>query len=309
VKTGDIIDGQTLTGIGPLFLNDRNTVAFSGSISSPAPGGSAAVIGPLSGDAPDRQFSLVVKTGHTINGYALAQGASIGVIGLSGSDLLAISASILNGNAVQLAFFTESAIHRHDKQFVLAATNETLIGGKTLTGLGSTAAINNRGSLCFVGLFAGGSGIFTQSGPIVQATDHVGGQTLTTFVSVPAINDAGTVAFLAETGNYSVGVFTQHQLVAKQGDTIGGETLTQIDQNLSEPAINSRGNVYFEGAIAGGYGIFTGSSLVVKTGENVGGKALTGISELQANDAGEVVFRGVFADSSQAIIAARPRDH
>ena len=90
-----------------------------------------------------------------------------------------------------------------------------------------------------MGVFSGGTGVFTQNALLVQAGDTIGGQTLTSF-GYPVINDSGVVAFFA-TYPGGAGIFTQTSLIAKTGDTICGRTLI----GLGQPAINSGGAVAF----------------------------------------------------------------
>ena len=90
-----------------------------------------------------------------------------------------------------------------------------------------------------MGVFAGGTGVFTQNALLVQAGETIGGRKLTSFGS-PVINDTGLVAFFA-TYPGGAGIFTQTSLIAKTGDTIRGRTLIGFGQ----PAINSGGAVAF----------------------------------------------------------------
>jgi hypothetical protein len=93
--------------------------------------------------------------------------------------------------------------------------------------------------VAFIGVFSGGTGIFTQKALLVQTDDTIGGQTLTSF-GYPVINDSGVVAFVA-TYPGGEGIFTQSSLIVKTGDTIGGKTLI----GLGQPAINISGAVAF----------------------------------------------------------------
>ena len=113
------------------------------------------------------------------------------------------------------------------------------IGGKTLTDLFFGPALNSSGTVAFMGVFSGGTGVFTQNALLVQAGDTIGGQTLTSF-GYPVINDSGMVAFFATYLRWA-GIFTQTSLIAKTGDTIRGRTLI----GLGQPAINSGGAVAF----------------------------------------------------------------
>jgi hypothetical protein len=115
--------------------------------------------------------------------------------------------------------------------------------------------------VAFIGVFSGGTGIFTQNALLVQAGDSIGGQTLTTF-GYPVINENGIVAFFA-TYPGGAGVFTQTSLVAKTGDTICGRTLI----GLGQPAINSGGTVVFAALFS------DGSSAIILARPTIGFRA------------------------------------
>jgi hypothetical protein len=100
---------------------------------------------------------------------------------------------------------------------VLVKAGDTICG-KTLNDLFFGPALNSGGTVAFMGVFSGGTGIFTQNALLVQAGDTIGGQTLTSF-GYPVINDSGIVAFYA-TYPGGAGIFTQTSLIAKTGDTI-----------------------------------------------------------------------------------------
>jgi hypothetical protein len=106
--------------------------------------------------------------------------------------------------------------------------------------------LNANGTVAFVGVFPGGTGVFTQKDLLLQAGDTIGGQTLTTF-GYPVINDAGIVAFFA-TYEGGAGIFTQSSLIAKTGDMIAWKTLT----DLGQPVINRSGAVVFAGLFSDG---------------------------------------------------------
>jgi hypothetical protein len=290
-KTGDTIDGKTLTFVENPDINSGGTVAFIGGFSD--------------GLGIFTQSSLLVKTGDTIGGQTLTD--------------LGENPDINNGGTV--AFIGASTFPSFSKfiftQSSLLAKPGDTIGGQTLTGFGSTVNaspdINNGGTVAFWAFFSGGEGIFTtrqsdnpgsQSSLLVKTGDTIGGQTLTVFDHAARINDRGTVAFLGLFPGGEDGIFTQSSLLAKTGDTIGGQTLT----GLGRPAINNRGTVAFAGGFSGGSGIFTTrqsddpgsqSSLLVKTGDTIGSKTLSFIvSPPDINNRGTVAFFGGFSGGS-----------
>ena len=295
------IGSQTVCGFSTLVVNDQGTVAFEvTSYSDPNAGCENEEVYSTSVNRPG-QFNLLASAGDIVGGQYLSSPDFYGF-----ND--AGTASILGNNNIFLA-----RASRRDptaKQLPLV-TLGSKIAGKTLIDFGSVPTLNDAGTLCFIGTFKRGSGIFTQRSLLAQTGETIDGQTLDAFISIPKINDFGTAVFLAGIQNLSagqVGVFTQSKLLAKTGDTIGGHTLAGLDEYMSEPAIDDLGQAYFEAQLSdGNYGIFTPSALIVETGDTVGGKTLAGISEMSANKLGALAFRGLFTDGSQAIVLAQPR--
>ena len=187
---------------------------------------------------------------------------------------------------------------------ILAQTGNT-IAGKTLTSVGPPA-INNAGTVVFLGGFSGGAGIFTPSDLLVQTGDTISGKTLTDFGAISnsgagyqwdlAISDAGTVFFL---GSFSggLGIFTPSQLLVQPGDTVAGETMVDFySQSSAAPgslfSINRNGDLVFAATFRSpypnvpSYGIFTLSDLVDQASGFFGRTYYSPV----INDAGMVAF-------------------
>jgi hypothetical protein len=227
---------------------------------------------------------IVVKTGDTIGGKTLTDFRNPAI---NDSGTIVFAGSFAGG----IGIFTQSAL--------LAKTGDT-IGGKTLTDfphlpgelIGIEPAINDSGVVAFLGSFAGGDGIFTQSALLAKTGDTIDGKALTHLLSRPAINDSGVVPFLASWAVDGIGIFTQSALLVKQGDTISGNTLTSI----GVPAINGSGAVAFGAKFAGDtqQGIFTQSAVLAKTGDTIGGRTLFEVGIPVINDSGSVAFPAIF---------------
>jgi hypothetical protein len=292
-------------------------VAFFGDLSA-----ENAIFITRQSDNPGGQSSLLVKPGDTIGGITLTGLFSIKSAPAINNHGAVAFVGFFSGGAGAGIFTTRQSDGPGSQSSLLVKTGDT-IGGKTLTDFGP-AAINNRGTVVFLGLFSGEFGIFNQSGLVAKIGDSIGGQTLTLISSLsPAINNHGTVAFAGEFAGGS-GIFTQSSLLAKTGDTIGGKTLTAV----SIPAINDSGMVAFVGFFPGASGIFGGSgifttrpsddpgsqsSLLVKTGDTIGGQTLTGfVAPAASNNHGTMAFLGKFAGGSgiftQSSLVAKPGD-
>jgi hypothetical protein len=268
-KTRDTIGGKTLTGFklpslgaNSPAINGRGNVAFYATYSE----------GIYVGEGIFTPTDLVVETGKTICGQtlygigfapALNDSGTVVFQGLLSSQTLAILTSTM--------FLAESG-HK--------------IGGHTPTSFG-VPAINNNGTVAFLGSFSGGTGVFTQTALLAKSGDSIGGQTLATF-GAPAINDRGTVAFQSwPSGRIATAILTPTAVLVKTGDTIGGKILTDL---FFGPTLNANGTVAFIGAFSGGTGVFTEKALLVQAGDTIGGQTLTSFGSPVINDRGIVAF-------------------
>lgn len=283
-KTGDTISGKTLTGFklpslgaNSPAINGSGRVAFYATYSE----------GVYAGEGIFTPTSLVVKTGDLVGGHIL-QGISF---------VPALNAA---GTLVARGLLSSGALAIPNSTTLLAKTGD-MIGGKTLTDLGPPA-INNNGTVAFVGSFSSGTGIFTQTALLAKSGQLIAGQTLDSF-GPPVINDRGTVAFQSWlSGGIAAAIFTPTALLVKTGETIRGKTLTDL---FFGPAMNSSGTVAFVGAFSGGTGVFTQKALLVQAGDTIGGQTLTSFGYPVINDSGVVAFfatypggAGVFTQTS-----------
>jgi hypothetical protein len=331
-KTGDTIDGKTLTGFKlPSFGPNAPAVNASGSVAFYA----TYSQGDFVGEGIFTPTSLLLKTGDVVSGQTL-EGISF-VPALNDRGTVAVRGLLSSQSSVILTSTT------------LLLRSGDNIGGQTLTSLG-VPAINNNGTVAFVGSFSSGTGVFTQKALLASSNDLIAGQRPISF-GPPAINDRGTVAFqswfsgriataivtptelLVKTGDTiagktftdlffgpalnsagviafvgafsgGTGVFTQRDLLVQAGDTIGGQTLT----SFGYPVIGDSGIVAFFAAYPGGAGIFTQTASIVKTGDTVCGRTLIDVGQPAISKGGTVAFTALFADRSSAIVLARPND-
>ena len=283
-KTGDIISGKTLTGFNqPSFgpnspaINAGARVAFYATYSE----------GAFVGEGIFTSDSIVLKNGDSIRGHTV-DGVSF-VPALNDSGTVVVRGLLSSQESAILASTT-----------LLAKAGDT-IGGQTLTSFG-LPAINNHGTVAFVGSSSSGTGIFTETAVLAKSGESIEGLTLTTF-GPPAINDRGTVAFQSWLpGKIASAIFTPTAVLVKVGDTIAGKTLTDL---FFAPALNSSGTVAFMGVFSGGTGVFTQNALLEQTGDTIGGRKLTSFGSPVINDTGLVAFfatypggAGIFTQTS-----------
>jgi hypothetical protein len=330
-KTGDIIDGRTLTGFhlssigaNSPAIDSKGRVVFYATYSE----------GTLVGDAVFTPSSLVVKTGDVVNGRTLDgisfdpvmnDGGMVVVRGLLGSQTFAmvISGASLTriGSTIgglTLTDFASPAINSAGtvaflgsfsggtgifSQTALLAKSGASIGGLTLTSLGPPA-INDRGTVAFQSWLSapGATAVLTPTAVLVKTGDTIGGKKLTDLIFGRALNSSGTVAFVGVFPG-GTGVFTQNAMLARSGDVIGGKTLT----SFGVPVIDDNGTVAFFATYPGGAGIFTQSSVIAKTGDQVGGRTLIALGPPAINSGGAVAFIATFSDGSSAIVLAQPK--
>ena len=331
VKTGDVISGETLTGFhlpstGPNSpsIDSHGRVAFYATYSE----------GDTVGEGVFTPASLVLKTGDVVDGQTLE---GIGLDPVLNSGGIVVVRGLLGPQMFAMVI----------SRATVARIGNT-IGGLTLTDFASPA-INDGGTVAFLGSFSDGTGIFTQAALLARSGASIGGMTPVNF-GPPAINDRGTVAFQSwQTEPRATAILTPTAVVVKTGDTIDGKTLTDLSfgsaLNSSDtvafvgvfpggagvftqkamlvssdntiggktltsfglPTIDDSGTVAFLATYPGGEGIFTQSAVIAKTGDQVSGRTLTGLGQPAMNSGGAVAFAAEFSDGSSAILLARPK--
>lgn len=276
-KTGDIISGKTLTGFKqPSFganspaINAGGNVAFYATYSD----------GAFAGEGIFTSDSLVLKNGDSVTGHTVDGISFVPALNDRGTVvvrcLLSSQESAILGSTILLA-------KAGDK-----------IGGRTLTSFG-LPAINNNGTVAFVGSSLSGAGIFTQTAVVATSGESIEGLTLSSF-GPPAINDSGTVAFQSWlSGKIATAIFTPTAVLVKVGDTIGGKTLTDL---FFAPALNSSGTVAFMGVFSGGTGVFTQNALLEQTGDTIDGRKLTSFGSPVINDNGLAAFFATYPEGA-----------
>ena len=268
-KTGDTIGGKTLTGfklpsfgLNPPAINANGGVAFYATYSQ----------GDIVGEGIFTPTSLQLKTGDVVSGQTVGGISFVPAL----NDLGTVAVRCLLSSQ-SLAILTSTT---------LLVKSGDGIGGQTLTSVG-LPAINNHGTVAFVGSFSGGTGVFTQNAMLAGSADLIAGQTPTSF-GPPAINDRGTVAFQSWfSGRIATAILTPTATLVQTGDTIAGKTLTNL---FFAPALNSDGTVAFVGVFSGGTGVFTQKDLLVEAGDKIGGQTLTTFGYPVISDNGVVAF-------------------
>jgi hypothetical protein len=283
-KTGDIISGKTLTGFKqPSFGPNSPAINAGASVAFYATYAEGAFVG----EGIFTPDSIVLKNGDSVRGNTV-DGISF-VPALNDRGTIVVRGLLSSQESAILASTT------------LLAKEGDKIGGQTLTSFG-LPAINNDGTVAFVGSSPSGTGIFTQRAVLAKSGESIEGLTLTSF-GPPAINDRGTVAFQSWlSGEIATAIFTPTAVLVKVGDTIGGKTLTDL---FFAPALNSSGSVAFMGVFSGGTGVFTQNALLEQTGDTIGGRKLTSFGSPVINDTGLVAFfatypggEGIFTQTS-----------
>jgi hypothetical protein len=304
VRTGDVVDGKTLTSVSSVAINRLGTVAFIGGFA----GGSGIFA----------DSKLLVQTGDVINGqivFNFYRGISINPKG----DVTFEAGTGPSYPSGQSIVFVPSS----DAPRILASTGD-VISGKTLSGVG-TPVIDGHGRVAFRGEFQNDAdpndtGVVSVN-PASDATPDVwietgsvvDEQTISVFgfpagyaphnSVITTANFNGGSGIFDVAHNHAADPGNSHLLVST-GSTIGGQTLTRVGL----VTINRRGDAAFYGYFNGGSGIFTPSDLLVKTGDIVGSGTLTSIllNSTAYNTNGEIAFAASLSDGSKAIVIGKP---
>ena len=284
-KTGDIISGKTLTGFNqPSFGPNSPAINAGGNVAYYATYSEGVFVG----EGIFTSASLVLKNGESISGDTVDGISFVPALNDRGTvvvrGLLSSQESAILGSTILLAKAGDQ------------------IGGQTLTSFG-LPAINNQGTVAFVGSSSSGTGIFTQTAVLAKSGELIEGLPLDSF-GPPAINDRGTVAFQSWlSGRIATAIFTPTAVLVKVGDTIGGKTLTDL---FFAPALNSSGTVAFMGVFSGGTGVFTQNTLLEQAGDTIGGLKLTSFGSPVINDAGLVAFFATYPEGTGIFTQTSP---
>jgi hypothetical protein len=288
VKTGDSIDGKTLTGFSErlaglferLSMNDAGDVAFIGNFQ----GGKGLFI----------NNRLIAATGETFDGNILT---FISEPRLNNSGLVIFRGEhqVQMGNSARL--FSQHGVFLKGE-----------FGPPSLNNLG-LVALSGPSVVSPVFLISVASPVITQDSLLVPSGGVIGGRNYAEIYGY-SLSDSGELAFATPQG-----IFTQNRFIAAAGDTIGGVTLT--GSSTAAPAINDKGEVAFQGFFAEGTGIFTQNAKVIATGDTIDGVNITDINgasgfifngPLSINASGEVAFRSSGMVFTQNGIVAKPDD-
>lgn len=293
VKTGDPVDGITLSSISGFTINNRGTLVFSGSFS----GGSGIF-------TPSRALA---RTGDNIDGIGLNSPQSFAIN--DGDELVFTNASQVSPYTVTDGIFVKK-IHGNRNEHLMAKVGD-VVAGETIQTLDGDVAINNSGTVVFGGHVTDTAGktqdaLLTASSILVKGGGTIGGIPLYGFYS-PVINDFGTVVFGDLNGGSQftgTSILSLSDVIASSFTPVAGYTLAFI----GSPAMNNPGTVVFSATLGrpgvAPSGLLTQSGLIVETGTKIDGKTLASIGPYALNNRGTVVFRASFSDGTQGIVKA-----
>jgi len=180
---------------------------------------------------------------------------------------------------------------------------------------GSSPAINETGTVAFVGKLGNGSstdGIFTSTnGLLTTVVDTSGPFKGFGFGFEPAINDDGTLAFFAQRDTGEFGIFSHDNgVVTTLADT------NSLFSSFGVPAINNDGTIAFFARLdTGSEGIFVGSDplrdRVIAEGDSLFGSTVADLnpfsfSRKALNDTGQIAFFAKLEDGREVIVRADP---
>jgi hypothetical protein len=294
-----MIDGNTLTFVGPATINDAGTVAFVAGFSDQVGifRSSKHPCGAEREHEDHRDLRLLVKTGDTIDGLTPLD---FGTPVLNDRGTVAFIGTFGSSGSLGSAIFGTRESDCGDVRSEVLVKSGDIIASHTLQGVGSTVtaqpAIDNRGTVFFFASFdSRGEGIFTSSTFLASTGERM-----------PSTDGHGNVVLMNLTANGG-GIFTQANPLVESGDIISGLTLLSFGDS---PAVNRRGTVAFLGAFddqsTPQVGLFTtrevngrpgdDSKLLVRTGDTIDGLTLIGfLSPAAINDPGTVAFNGLFS--------------
>ena len=159
-KTGDTISGKTLTGFKqPSFGPNSPAINAGGSVAFYATYSEGAFVG----EGIFTPASFVLKNGDSVSGHTV-EGISF-VPALNDRGTVVVRGLLSSQGSAILSSTT------------LLAKAGDKIGGQTLTSFG-LPAINNDGTVAFVGSSSRGTGIFTQTAVLAKSGELIEGQTL-----------------------------------------------------------------------------------------------------------------------------------
>lgn len=152
----------------------------------------------------------------------------------------------VDGQMVPIAELFQNAgifIGQDDQLTAIADPNDGLIL------FGSSPAINDQGTVAFIGVAATGEvGVFTGRGnDLTPIADSAG--SFSSFRGVD-INNAGTVAYLADFDGGGSGLFVGSQQVIATGDELNGSTVVEL--NFLNKGLNNQDTVAFWAKLADG---------------------------------------------------------
>jgi len=288
-QPGDVIEGHTIVHFSgednPIAINNNRDVVFMAAVDSPR---NYAIM------TPDR---FIAGAGKVVDGVVPTFADEDHLLSINDAGQVAYrglldTAPGGNPSGRGAIFINEEII----------ATHGTVIDGRTITGVDFRPAINNAGTVAYVGWYEGheGKAIFTQDELVVERGQVIDGLALGSLFRVQ-IHDDGTIAYSSGIVGQSVAIFTQDRLVVQSGyavpdgpfiinDVIDGRI---IGGDIHSFGISDDGEIAFFGVTATEdgtpleLGLFTQNRVLVESGDIIDGKMVGAFRNgRQFNDSG-----------------------
>jgi len=279
-EPGDVIEGRTIMHFSgednPIAINNLGEVVFMAAVDSPR---NYAIM------TPGR---FIAGAGKVVDGVVPTFADEDHLLSINDAGQVAYRGlldTVPGGNpSGRGAIFINEDI---------VATHGTVIDGRTITGVDFRPAINNDGTVAFVGWYEGheGKAVFTQDGLVADAGQTLAdGRTMANNIFRVQINDNGTIAFSSGfVGQNNVAIFTQDGLVVESAenvlpdgpfvinDVIDGRI---IGGDIHSFGISDDGEIAFFAVTASptgtvvGHGLFTQDRVLVEGGDVIDGHRL-----------------------------------
>ena len=309
VEQGDIIDGGLVGAISGVSLNNTGGAAFVSSTTAPT--------------QVFTRTTRVAKLGDALDGSTLSQLVGSTDINRVGTVAFAARTAATGTDSYLLRYDTGSGTS-------VIAKPGAIVDGRTLTGVRSSASINDLGDSAFLSAFSrtanpDGTGAFT-AGALSISSALPGVQTNPLSIigrnDPIGFNNDGVAVFesrLTPTGSITAIMSSNGGVIAQLGNTIGGAAWTGVQVGGTTPVINDSGLVAFRGKTpkpgsGGNVNALWASDdrLVARTGDIIDGQTIGdlgaggGATGFAINNRGEVAFRtrldtstnhGVFVDN------------
>jgi hypothetical protein len=276
-KTGDVVDGQVLTGVGGCALNNAGTLIFGAGL----PSGKGALFIKERG----KPAKCLVLGGQKIDGLELL---FFPTFAINDYGQIAFSAYYKSSKGL-----IETGIFGPHAALLLPGSK---VDNYVLTSIDPTFALSSRELFYHASNAKIGEGIFETLHLILKTGDEISGHQLmgeggSTFGYLAA-SDNGKLVFGAGFADGS-GIFSPHSILAS---TTG---------LLPEPAaVNNAGVIVYYGAD----GLVVNQTPLINNGDAIDGHILNGLNlPPSINNFGAIVFEAEFTDGSEGFVLATPK--